>query len=342
MEAEPGLTASERFPRTALTGSPAGGERPRVSPWLRRFLDKRAAKAARRRDSRDRIRLSANARADLAGFLKTGERLACPPLAGAADVSVIVVVWNQPHFLLRSLRALLAQSGPRVQIVLVDNGSAAETQTLLSRLDGFVIRRNSFNAGFVAACNQGARAASGRALLMLNSDAFLRPGAIANALAALDGEAGVGAVGGRLILPSGRLQEAGCIVWADATTSGRGRGLLAAEHQALPRCDVDYCSGAFLLTPRHVWERFGGFDEVFTPGYYEDADYCMRLRQAGLRVIFEPSVAVDHFENGSEVRLGDALRISERNMVMFRDRYAATLRAQHPTRPAARPAETAP
>jgi O-antigen biosynthesis protein len=251
-----------------------------------------------------------------------------------------VAIWNQPHFLLRSLRALVAQSGARVQIVLVDNGSAAETQALLSRLDGFVILRNSVNAGFVTACNQGARAANGRTFLMLNSDAFLRPGAIANALATLDGEPGVGVVGGRLILPSGRLQEAGCIVWADGTTSGHGRGLAPGEHQALRRRDVDYCSGAFLLTPREVWERFGGFDEVFTPGYYEDADYCMRLRQAGLRVIFEPSVAVDHFENGSEVDLGEALRISERNMLVFRARHADALRSQHPARADAPASET--
>jgi GT2 family glycosyltransferase len=319
----------------------AGGTRPQISPWLRRLLDKHAARAARRRDVRDRIRLIADARADLARFLRSGQRLACPKVGGAADVSVIVVIWNQPHFLLRSLRALLAQSGPSTEIVLVDNASAAETQALLSRLEGFTILRNSVNAGFVTACNQGARLASGRTLLMLNSDAFLRPAAIANALAALDGDAGVGAVGGRLILPSGRLQEAGCIIWADGITSGRGRGLAPGDHEALRRRDVDYCSGAFLLTPRQVWERCGGFDEVFTPGYYEDADYCMRLRQAGLRVIFEPSVAVDHFENGSEVEPGDALRISERNLVTFRDRHAAALRSHHSVRADTRVLETA-
>jgi len=321
MGAETGPTASAQHSRTP----PAGG-------LLRRFLDKRAAKAARRRDAREKLRLIADARADLARFLESGERLACPDVADAADVSVIVVIWNQPHFLLRCLRALLAQGGPRVQVVLVDNGSGPETQALLSRLDGCVILRNGGNAGFVAACNQGARLARGRALLMLNSDAFLRPGAIAGALAALDSDAGVGAVGGRLILPSGRLQEAGCIVWSDATTSGRGRGLAPAEHEAMTRRDVDYCSGAFLLTPREVWERLGGFDEAFTPGYYEDVDYCMRLRQAGLRVVFEPSVAVDHFENGSEGDRGDALRLSERNRVTFRDRHAATLLADHPDR----------
>jgi len=287
------------------------------------------------------MRLTADARADLARFLTSGERLACPLVAGAADVAVIVVIWNQPHFLLRSLRALLAQTGPSIQVVLVDNASGAETQTLLSRLDGVVILRNSDNAGFVTACNQGARVANGRTLLMLNSDAFLRPGAIANALATLDRDTGVGAVGGRLILPSGRLQEAGCIVWADGTTSGHGRGLPPGDHETLRPRDVDYCSGAFLLTPRDVWERLGGFDEVFTPGYYEDADYCLRLRQAGLRVVFEPSVAVDHFENGSEVKVGDALRISERNMVTFRDRHADALRSQHPARDDVRALEMA-
>src|ERR1700679_1574377 len=100
MGAEPGPAALAGILETAM----AGGTRPQISPWLRRLLDKHAARAARRRDVRDRIRLIADARADLARFLRSGQRLACPKVGGAADVSVIVVIWNQPHFLLRSLR----------------------------------------------------------------------------------------------------------------------------------------------------------------------------------------------------------------------------------------------
>ena len=67
--------------------------------------------------------------------------------------------------------------------------------------------------------------------------------------------AAIGAVGGRLILPDGRFQEAGCIIWSDGSCEGYGRGdSPSAPEYAFTR-DVDYCSGAFLLTPRQLYSR---------------------------------------------------------------------------------------
>jgi len=216
--------------------------------------------------------------------------------------------------------------------VLVDNGSGALTHRLLSRLDGFVVLANPGNEGFLRGCNQGAAAARGRHLLLLNSDAFVHAGAVANARAVLDADRGVGAVGGRLVLPGGRLQEAGCMVWSDGATSGLCRGLPPEAEEASRRREVDYCSGAFLMTPKAAWDRLRGFDEVFAPGYYEESDYCLRLRDLGLRVVFEPSVAADHVQFGSQARRGDAMRLSERNRVTFVSRHAERLRSA-PSRP---------
>lgn len=297
-----------------------------------RRSSRRARRAAAAREADGRARIARQARAELTAFLSSDRRLACPPEAGEVDVSVVIVVWNQPHLLFRCLRALIEQPAPSMEVILVDNGSGVETARLLGRLDGFRLVRNASNLGFLRACNQGARAARGRALLLLNSDAFVRRAAVTNALAALESEPGAGAVGGRLILASGQLQEAGCVVWADGTTSGCGRGLPSETAAAMVRRDVDYCSGAFLMTPRRIWEELHGFDEAYVPAYYEEADYCMRLRHAGHRVIFEPSVAVDHFERGSERKSGEALKTSRRNLEIFRTRHAEMLRTAHVAR----------
>jgi len=261
--------------------------------------------------------------------MRSGERLTVPP-GGHIDVSVLIVVWNQPHLLLRCLKALMAQSDVSFEVVLLDNGSGAASGALFSRLDGFVRLRNNRNLGFLVGCNQAAARASADYLLLLNSDAFVRPGAVANALGALRSAEDVGAVGGRLILPTGRLQEAGSIIWADGTTNGFGRGLDPEDPTVMIRRDVDYCSGAFLMTPRWAWERLGGFDEAYAPAYYEEADYCMRLRQLGLRVVYEPTAAVDHFEFGSEARAGDAVALSERNRAIFVGRHAGALSSFRP------------
>jgi len=295
----------------------------------RRTLRRRAETRAELRDLQARARLISSAREDLAAFFASDERLPFPPGPAAPEISIILVVWNQAHFVLKCLRALLAE-GPSFELILVDNASGAETQALLSRLDGVSLLRNPTNAGFLLACNQGAAMAHGRAMLLVNSDAFVRPGALAAAVAALESEADIGAVGGRLILPDGRLQEAGCDVWADGTTRGRGRGLPSEAPEAMVRRDVDYCSGAFLMIKAPLWRRLGGFDEVYAPAYYEEADLCLRLQAAGFRVVVEPKIAVDHFELGSEIRTGDAARASERNRLIFAARHAEALSRRRP------------
>lgn len=272
--------------------------------------------------------LAATLRAELRRFLASGERLHVPDEA-EPDVSVLVVLFNQAHLALRCLQALRAQQGVRLEVVLVDNASTDETGRLLERLDGVRILRNAGNRGFVLATNAAAAVARGRSLLLLNSDAFLRPGALAAALATLDEEPRAGAVGGRLVLPSGLLQEAGSIIWSDGSTQGYGRSLDPEAGVAMFRRDVDYCSGAFLLTPRAVWQRLGGFDEAYAPAYYEETDYCMRLREAGLRVLYEPAAVVDHYEFGSQVQQGDATAASLRNRARFRARHAAALARDH-------------
>ena len=63
--------------------------------------------------------------------------------------------------------------------------------------------------------------------------------------------------------------------------------------------DVDYCSGALLATPRALFEQLGGFDPAFAPGYYEDTDYCFKLRDKGYRVLVQPEATVIHMEGGT-------------------------------------------
>src|SRR6185295_8158575 len=91
------------------------------------------------------------------------------------------------------------------------------------------------------------------------------------------------------------------------------------------RRDVDYCSGAFLLTPRKTWEALGGFDPVFEPAYYEEADYCMRLWDRGMRVVYEPSVAILHYEFASSASASAAMSLQARHQQMFARRHQDVL-----------------
>ena len=159
-----------------------------------------------------------------------------------------------------------------MEVIVIDNASTDETPRLLDRVQGARVVRNSANVHFLLAVNQAARLARGDYLLLLNNDAQLQPGSLDAALATLESSPDIGAVGGRIILLDGMLQEAGSIIWRDGSCLGYGRNDDPFAPMYMFRRDVDYCSGAFLLTPRAIWEQLDGFDEAFAP------DLSRRLR----------------------------------------------------------------
>ena len=277
-------------------------------------------------DERAEFRRVSQAR--LAEFLRAGDRLVFPSVV-SAEISVVVVLWNKAWLTLRCLRALHDAMGPSLEVIVFDNGSSDETSEMLAKVDGIRVVRSETNVGFLLGSNRGAEIATGRALLLLNNDAFVRSDALDVAMATLSSASDVGAVGARLLLPSGRLQEAGSIVWSDGSCLGYGRGGDATACEAMFRRDVDFCSGAFLLTWRGLWNELGGFDEAYAPAYYEETDYCLRLQAAGYRVVYEPEAVVDHVEFGSQENDGDSVGAMIRNQTLFKERHAAVLRRRH-------------
>jgi hypothetical protein len=163
----------------------------------------------------------------------------------------------------------------------------------------------------------------------LRADNELLPGALEAALSTLESRAGIGAVGGKLILPDGRLQEAGSIIWKDGSCLGYARGLDPFEPVTMFRRDVDYCSGAFLLTPRSVFEQMRGFDVRYAPAYYEETDYCMRLWAAGLRVVYEPRAVVLHHEFASSRTATEAIDLQQQHQQIFVNSHSERLQRHH-------------
>jgi glycosyltransferase involved in cell wall biosynthesis len=200
-----------------------------------------------------------------------------------------------------------------------------ETQPLLERLEKVKIIHNTHNIGFLHACNQAAKVARGDTLLFLNNDAQLLPGSLSSALTSLTSSTTVGAVGGKIILLDGSLQEAGSIVWSDGSCSGYGRGDSPLAPMYMFRRNVDYCSGAFLLTRRQHFNELGGFDIDFAPAYYEETDYCFRLRQRGLLTIYDPNAVIIHYEFGSASLPDQGIKQQAINQNIFVEKHRNTL-----------------
>jgi GT2 family glycosyltransferase/glycosyltransferase involved in cell wall biosynthesis len=247
---------------------------------------------------------------------------------GVPVVSVIMAVRDNFSLTLQALTSLRDNFAGTIQVILVDCGSTDETKFIERYVRGVVVLRFERNLGFVRACNAALVVASADAVLYLNNDVELAPGAVAAALERLTSDPHIGAVGGKVIRSHGRLQEAGCIIWRDGTTRGYMRDALPLRPEVNFVRDVDYCSAVFLLVRSAPLRELGGFDEAFAPAYYEDTNLCVRLRQSGYRVVYDPAVIIHHLEYGTS---GDELPIEQvrENQRTFLTKNVKWLEAQH-------------
>src|SRR5438067_226459 len=272
---------------------------------------------------------TASSLAALRCFLASGFRLTFSTGA-LPEVSVLLVLHNRAELTYACLQSLLETRRVSYEVILVDNASSDDTGALLSRIDGAKILRNKTNEHFLNGCNQAAQLAQGRYLLFLNNDARLLTGTLETALQRIRADESIGAIGGKIILLDGSLQEAGSIVWQNGVCLGYGRGgdPMAPEFQF--ERDVDYCSGAFLVTPRELFLKDGGFSPEFRPAYYEETDYCLRLWEQGQRVVYDPRIAILHYEFASSGTTANALELQRKNRATFTARHAEFLSKQLP------------
>jgi len=254
------------------------------------------------------------------------------PSSRAPQASIVIPVYGQFAHTLSCLRAL-AEHPPAmpVEVIVVDDGSGDETGEALPALQGLRYHRRDTNGGFIAACNDGLALARGEYVVFLNNDTVPQPGWLEALLDTFGDHPGTGLAGAQLLYPDGRLQEAGGLVRSDGSAEKLGR-LQAAAHPAFGFVRrVDYCSGAALAAPRELLADLGGFDESYSPAFYEDTDLAMRVRARGLEVLCQPASRVVHVEGataGTDTRRG-VKAYQVRNQAHFQSRWAQAL-AGHP------------
>jgi N-acetylglucosaminyl-diphospho-decaprenol L-rhamnosyltransferase len=228
-----------------------------------------------------------------------------PESAGAPRVSVVVVSFNTRDDLLACAASLEREVTLPFELVVVDNASADGSASAVESAHPTArVVRNVENVGFGRACNQGIRLSRASYVLLLNSDAEVRPGAIEALAGVLDAQPGAGAVGPRTLNADGTVQVS---FGPDLTPWGEWRqrrlveGVRRRDPRVLRRVDAGasrehepgWVSGSCLLARRSALESVGLFDEGFFL-YEEDADLCRRLRRAGWRIVFEPGAQVVH------------------------------------------------
>jgi GT2 family glycosyltransferase/SAM-dependent methyltransferase/glycosyltransferase involved in cell wall biosynthesis len=255
------------------------------------------------------------------------------PLSSDPQVSIIIPVHGQWAFTDACLRSIAAAmvSVP-YEVLVIDDASMDETAAELAECRGIRVVSLEENVGFVRACNEGAAAARADLLFFLNNDAQIMSGSIEQLVETMSRDDTVGMVGSKLVYPDGRLQEAGGIIWADGTGWNYGRGDDPGDAAANVVRDVDYVSGAALLVRKDIFDEVGGFDERYSPAYYEDVDLAFAVRNKGYRVVVQPNSVVVHHEgisHGVDVNTG-LKRYQELNREQFCEKWRQELTQQLP------------
>lgn len=253
-------------------------------------------------------------------------------------VSVIIPNRDQTELLRRCLLSLDRSRYEPSEILIVENGSTdAETKQLYrefaSRPNRRVLEWNQpFN--FAAVNNFAARQATGELLLFLNNDVeAISDDWLESMVAHL--QPGVGAVGAKLRYPDGAIQHGGVILGMGGIAGHTHLGFPAEAPGYMRRLQFAHnCSAvtaACMLVPRAVFESVGRFDEGFVLAF-NDVDLCLKIRQAGYRIVWTPDADLIHHESksrGYEDSQAKQLRFQQ-EVELFRCKWTPELAAGDP------------
>lgn len=231
------------------------------------------------------------------------------------DISIIIVNYNTYDLTKNTINSVIETANDiDYEVILVDNASAdGSIQKLEEDFCGYQnikIIKNDTNLGFSKANNIGMRIATGDYILLLNSDTKLEVDCLQNAIEYIKKDEKIGALGAKVVLPSGKLDHACKRGFPTPKASlfyllkldilnPKKFGIYDALHIGEDEIgEVDSLMGAFMLMPKIVFDEVGFLDEDFFM-YGEDIDLSYRIKQAGYKIIYYPKSKIIHYKGGS-------------------------------------------
>jgi N-acetylglucosaminyl-diphospho-decaprenol L-rhamnosyltransferase len=265
------------------------------------------------------------------------------------DLSAIIVNWNSGDYLMRLVDSLAAMKHEFREICIVDNASTDSSLEGLQQHPEVQVLGQPQNQGFARAANEGISRVDSSFLLLLNADVEVIPESVRQLYREIESRPRAAIVCGSLIDSGGRPQSRFQIrpfpdwksVLSDvlffdellrwlrlvsedepSSAGADNDGPCAAAQRELR---VEQPAAACWLLRKRAWEEIGGFDPRFYPAWFEDVDFCKRLRDAGWQIFYFPHLPFVHKGGVSLTRLSYPVFVR-----MFYVNLLKYLRKHHP------------
>ncbi len=241
------------------------------------------------------------------------------------DLSVVIVNWNTLDLLrncLNSLRSACADL--QLEVFVVDNGSTDGSQEMVqTEFSEVHLIENSQNLGFAKANNQALQKATGKYLLLLNSDTIVLPNALQGLMQTMEKDAGIGVAGLQLLNEDGSLQNSISNIPSLLTELGNKsllrllfpRRFPGKERMLTSPTEVESVIGACMMVRRDAVAEVGWLDEDYF-FFLEETDWCLRMQKAGWKVVHDPRYRIYHLQGKSAKKVNVRARIE-----YWRSRY---------------------
>ena len=263
--------------------------------------------------------------------LLSKDNILIAPLYDKPLVSIIIPVHNKFIYTYNCIHSII-KINPIVpyEIIIADDMSTDKTKEIEKIIKNIIVIHNDKIFYFLINCNKASKFAKGKYLIFLNNDTLVHKEWLSSLLLLIESDEKIGMVGSKFLFPNGKLKEAGGIVWNDGEPENFGKNKKANMPEYNYVKEVDYISGASFIIRKSLWEIIGGFDERFSPSYFEDTDLAFTLRKYGYKVMYQPKSTVIHYEgisNGKDLKSG-IKKYQERNKEIFVDKWKNELKSQ--------------
>ena len=216
-------------------------------------------------------------------------------------ISVITINYNGLEHTRGMLASFQKITYPNVEIIVVDNASKEDPSVLLEEYPDIILLKNPKNEGFAGGNNRGIEIAKGAYFFLINNDTEVSSDVMEGLLARAESSDRVGMVCPKINYFDDPtvIQYAGFTNISPITGRGRGIGYQEKDLGQYQNPRVTYLAhGAAMFIPRKVVEQVGMMAELYFL-YYEEMDYCERIKKAGYEIWYEPSSSILHKESMS-------------------------------------------